>query len=155
MPNTATRRPTEQASTPKSSQPITSMHNYLMLTWSMWLVYRLLAMPVLISTVNPTSPDIIGGMVWHGLWLIPAFILTPVIVRGRSPYLLLIGSMLTLIYLGASGVTLFIRFYGSGGLEILIYGIDFALLFMINVCLFLLLKRLPSMNNVVKKPRSH
>ncbi|MGP4953237.1 hypothetical protein ACTXGO_13800, partial [Psychrobacter sp. T6-1] len=78
----------------------------------------------------------------------------PFILKGRSPYMLLIGSMLTLVYLGASGVVLFTRIYGSSWAEIVVYLIDFVLLFLINAWLFLLLKRLPSMNNVVKQPRA-
>lgn len=85
--------------------------------------------------------------------LVPAFILTPAILRGRSPYVLLIGSMLTLVYLGASGVVLFTRVYGSSWAEIVVYLLDFVLLLAINIWLFILLKRLPSMNNVVKQPR--
>ncbi|WP_318281993.1 hypothetical protein [Psychrobacter immobilis] len=139
----------------KTSKPIAPMHKRLVITWLLWLAYRLLAMPLFISMVNPNSPDILGGIVWYGLWLLPAFIFTPAIFKGRSPYVLLVGSMLTLVYLGASGVTLFVRLYGSGWLEILLYSIDFALLMLINTWLFLLLKRLPSMNNVIKKPRSH
>ncbi len=139
----------------KISKPIAPMHKRLMITWLLWLAYRLLGMPIAISIVNPSSPDIVGGIVWYGLWLLPAVVFTPAIFKGRSPYVLLVGSMLTLVYLGASGVTLFVRLYGSSWLEILLYGIDFALLLMINAWLFLLLKRLPSMNNVVKKPRSH
>ena len=108
----------------------------------------------MISVFNPISPDIIGGIAWQALWLIPALILTPVMLRGRSPYLLLVGSMLTLVYLGASGVVLFTRIYGSSVVEIIVYLLDFVLLFLINIWLFLLLKRLPSMNNVVKQPRS-
>lgn len=135
-------------------KPIAPMRQRLIITWLAWLVYRLLALPILVSVFNPSSPDIIGGIAWYGLWLIPAFILTPVILRGRSPYLLLVGSMLTLVYLGASGVVLFTRFYGSSLAEILIYALDFILLLLINVWLFLLLKRLPSMNNVIKQPRS-
>lgn len=139
----------------KPSKPIAPMQQRLMWTWLVWLVYRLLGLPILISIFNPASPDIIGGIAYQALWLVPAFILTPAILRGRSPYVLLVGSMLTLVYLGASGVTLFIRAYGSSLLEILVYGLDFGLLLLINIWLFLLLKRLPSMNNVVKKPRSH
>ncbi len=142
------------ATSAKADKPIAPMHKRLLITWFVWLIYRLLGLPILISFLNPTRPDIVGGIVWYGLWLIPAFILTPVIMRGRSPYLLLIGSMLTLVYLGASGVVLFTRFYGSSVSEILVYGFDFVLLLMINIWLFLLLKRLPSMNNVVKQPRS-
>ncbi len=147
--------PARSAPPAKTSKPIAPMHKRLVITWLLWLAYRLLAMPLFISMVNPNSPDILGGIVWYGLWLLPAFIFTPAIFKGRSPYVLLVGSMLTLVYLGASGVTLFVRLYGSSWLEILLYSIDFALLMLINTWLFLLLKRLPSMNNVVKKPRSH
>lgn len=150
MPNTPSR-PTP-AATP--SKPIAPMRQRLVITWLVWLVYRLLALPILINIFNPSHPDVIGGIVWYGLWLIPAFILTPVVWRGRSPYMLLIGSMLTLVYLGASGVVLFTRVYGSSWAEILVYAADFVLLLLINAWLFLLLKRLPSMNNVVKKPRA-
>lgn len=150
MPNT----PSPSTPTATPSKPIAPMRQRLVITWLVWLVYRLLALPILINMFNPSHPDIIGGIVWYGLWLIPAFILTPVIWRGRSPYMLLIGSMLTLVYLGASGVVLFTRIYGSSWAEILVYAADFVLLLLINAWLFLLLKRLPSMNNVVKKPRA-
>ena len=144
--------PVEKAT--DTGKPIAPMRQRLLLTWLVWMIYRLLALPIMISVFNPTSPDIIAGIVWYGLWLIPAFILTPVMWRGRSPYLLLVGSMLTLVYLGASGVVLFTRIYGSSMVEIIVYLLDFVLLFLINIWLFLLLKRLPSMNNVVKQPRS-
>ena len=138
----------------KASKPITPIAKRLMVTWLTWLVYRLLGLPIFINIFNPSSPDIIGGIAWQALWLVPAFILTPWILRGRSPYALLISSMFTLVYLGASGVVLFTRIYGSSWAEIAVYVVDFILLLGINVWLFILLKRLPSMNNVVKKPRS-
>lgn len=139
---------------PKVTKPIAPIAQRLMMTWLIWLVYRLMGLPIFISIFNPSSPDIVGGIAWQALWLLPAFILTPWIVRGRSPYALLVGSMFTLVYLGASGVMLFTRAYGSSWAEIAVYLIDFVLLFAINVWLFILLKRLPSMNNVVKTPRS-
>ena len=139
---------------PKAIKPIAPIAKRLMVTWLIWLVYRLLGLPIFISVFNPSSPDIIGGIAWQALWLVPAFILTPWILRGRSPYALLISSMFTLVYLGASGVVLFTRIYGSSWAEIAVYLIDFVLLLAINVWLFILLKRLPSMNNVVKPPRS-
>ena len=137
-----------------ASKPTAPMRQRLIITWLIWLVYRLIALPLLINILNPASPDVIGGIAWYGLWLIPAFIITPSIWRGRSPYALLVDSMLILVYLGASGVILFTRVYGSSWAEIVVYLIDFILLLMTNVWLFLLLKRLPSMNNVVKKPRA-
>lgn len=139
---------------PKVTKPIAPIAQRLMMTWLIWLVYRLLGLPILINVFNASRPDIVGGIAWQALWLLPAFILTPWIVRGRSPYALLVGSMFTLVYLGASGVVLFTRAYGSSWAEIAVYLIDFVLLFAINVWLFILLKRLPSMNNVVKTPRS-
>lgn len=148
-PVTATK-----SSTVTASKPIAPMRQRLILTWLIWLVYRLIALPLLINILNPASPDIIGGIAWYGLWLIPAFIITPSIWRGRSPYALLVDSMLILVYLGASGVILFTRVYGSSWAEIVVYVIDFILLLMTNIWLFLLLKRLPSMNNVVKNPRA-
>ncbi len=138
----------------KLIKPIAPIRQRLMLTWLVWLVYRLLGLPILISVFNVSSPDIVGGIAWQALWLLPAFILTPWILRGRSPYALLISSMFTLVYLGASGVVLFTRIYGSSWSEIAVYLLDFVLLLAINVWLFILLKRLPSMNNVVKQPRS-
>lgn len=153
--NDHTKTPVNKSGKPiKAKKPIAPIRQRLMLTWLIWLAYRLLGLPILISVFNPSSPDIFGGVAWQALWLIPAAILTPWILRGRSPYALLVGSMLTLVYLGASGVVLFSRIYGSGWAEIVVYLIDFLLLLAINVWLFILLKRLPSMNNVVKKPRS-
>ncbi|WP_201569484.1 hypothetical protein [Psychrobacter sp. JCM 18900] len=137
----------------KTVKPIAPIAQRLKVTWLIWLVYRLLGLPIFISIFNPSSPDIVGGIAWQALWLVPALILTPWILRGRSPYALLISSMFTLVYLGASGVVLFTRIYGSSWAEIVVYLLDFVLLLAINVWLFILLKRLPSMNNVVKKPR--
>lgn len=138
----------------KVKKPIEPIRQRLLVTWLVWLVYRLLGLPILINIFNPSSPDVIGGIAWQALWLVPAFVLTPWILRGRSPYALLISSMFTLVYLGASGVVLFTRAYGSSWAEITLHSIDFILLLAINVWLFILLKRLPSMNNVVKEPRS-
>ena len=152
MPNTSDD---SKESSIKASKPITPIRQRLIATWLVWLSFRLIALPILISIFNPSRPDIVGGIAWQALWLVPAFILTPSILRGRSPYALLIDSMFTLVYLGASGVILFTRAYGSSWVEITIYFIDFALLLAINVWLFILLKRLPSMNNAVKPPRSH
>ena len=149
--NRANSKPPKVA---KPTKPIAPIAKRLMVTWLIWLIYRLIGLPVFINIFNPSSPDIIGGIAWQALWLVPAFILTPWMLRGRSPYALLISSMFTLVYLGASGVVLFTRVYGSSWAEIAVYLTDFVLLFAINVWLFILLKRLPSMNNVVKQPRS-
>ena len=154
MPKSSDNNDKVNINTNEADKFVASMQQRLLLTWIVWLGYRLLGLPIFINLFNQTHPDIIGGIAWQGLWLIPAFILTPWIIKGRSPYALLVGSMLTLVYLGASGVVLFTRVYGSSWTEIIVYIFDFALLLIINIWLFMLLKRLPSMNNVVKKPRS-
>lgn len=149
--NRPNQMPTTKSGKPiKPTKPIAPMRQRLMMTWLVWLIYRLLGLPILISIFNVSHPDIIGGIAWQGLWLVPAFILTPWMLRGRSPYALLVGSMFILVYLGASGVVLFTRVYGSSWVEILVYLLDFILLLSINTWLFMLLKRLPSMNNVEK-----
>lgn len=140
----------QSAKSAKPKKPIAPMQQRLRVTWLIWLAYRLLVLPVLISVLNPATPDILGGIAWYGLWLLPAFIFTPSMLRGRSPYMLLVGSMLTLVYLGGSGLVLFDRAYGSSWAELLVYIVDFVLLLTVNIWLFILLKRLPSMNKVEK-----
>lgn len=131
---------------PQNLAFIASLQSKLRLSWLAWLLYRGLALPVLLGLLLTTRPNIVGGMAWQLLWLIPALIVTPWIIKGKSPYALLMSSMLTLVYLGASGVTLFSRFYDSGIQVVWIYGIDLLLILLINIGLFKLLKRLPSMN---------
>lgn len=114
--------------------------------WLTWLLYRAIALPVILSVVLATKPDMIGGMAWQVIWLIPALMLTPWFIKGKSAYALLVGSMLTLVYLGASGVTSFSRLYDSGITVLWVYLLDTVLIFMVNLYLFKLLKRLPSMN---------
>ena len=131
---------------PQNLAFIASLQSKLRLSWLAWLLYRGLALPVLLGLLLTTRPNIVGGIAWQLLWLIPALIVTPWIIKGKSPYALLMSSMLTLVYLGASGVTLFSRFYDSGINVVWIYGIDLLLILLINIGLFKLLKHLPSMN---------
>lgn len=134
----------------KPLKPAAPIRQRLKSVWLVWLVYRALALPILVGSLNPNHPDIAGGIFWQLLWLVPAFILTPWMITGRSPYALLMGSMLTLVYFGASGVVLFSRVFDTPASLLWIYGIDVLWLLLINVWLFILLKRLPSMNKVTK-----
>lgn len=130
---------------------INKLQGRLRLTWLAWLAYRAIGLPILLNQILGTQPNIVGGMVWQLLWLIPALLVTPWLVKGKSPYMLLVISMLTLVYLGASGVTVFERFYDSGRLALPIYLLDTLLILLVNVWLFKLLKKLPSMNG----PQGH
>ena len=142
--NTSTKAQARVDSKPQ--KPILPILQRLRAVWASWLIYRLLALPIFISLLSPQRPDMLGGIAWQALWLIPALLMTPAIWRGRSPYILLISSMFTLVYLGASGVVLFARAYAVDWSVLWVYIVDVLLLFLINGWLFILLKRLPSMN---------
>ncbi|MDY3306133.1 hypothetical protein [Psychrobacter sanguinis] len=139
-------------SSPENIALIAKLQSKLRMSWITWLVYRGIGLPVLLGLLLATQPDVIGGIAWQLLWLIPALIVTPWVIKGKSPYALLMSSMLTLVYLVASGVTLFSRFYDSGSSVMWVYAIDLILILLINVWLFKLLKRLPSMNDKFKDP---
>ena len=136
----------------KGVRPVTPIRQRLKAVWIVWLLYRMLFMPALISILTSAELNIIGGIVWQSLWLIPAFVLSPWMIKGKSPYALLLASMLTLVYLGASGVVLFTHAYAEDWSLLWVYGVDLTLLVLINVWLFQLLQRLPSMNNSLKNP---
>lgn len=133
-------------SSPENLAMIAKLQSRLRKGWLAWLLYRSLGLPLLLGALLSTKPDIAGGIAWQLLWLIPAFVLTPWMLKAKSAYALLLASMLTLVYLGASGVTLFSRFYDNGLSVVWVYAIDLILILIINVWLFKLLKRLPSMN---------
>lgn len=139
-------------SSPENIALIAKLQSRLRMIWLAWLIYRGIGLPVLLGLLLATQPDVIGGIAWQLLWLIPALIVTPWVIKGKLPYALLMSSMLTLVYLGASGVTLFSRFYDSGSSAMWVYAIDLILILLINVWLFKLLKRLPSMNDKFKDP---
>ena len=133
-------------SSPENLAIIAQLQSRLRKGWLAWLLYRSLGLPILLGILLTTKPDIAGGIAWQLLWLIPALVVTPWMLKAKSAYALLLTSMLTLVYLGASGVTFFSRFYDSGLNVVWVYLIDLLLILIINVWLFKLLKRLPSMN---------
>lgn len=131
-------------STPK---PVTPIRQRLQLTWMSWLIFRLILIAVVLHWLLADAPSIAGGIFWQGLWLVPAFISTPFILKAKSPYALLVISMLTFVYLGASGMVLLKYTLAQAWQVIWVFLIDFMLLGLINYWLFILLKRLPKMNH--------
>lgn len=129
-----------------SPKPVYPIHQRLKAVWWLWLIFRLIGVATLAHFLAAKHPSIIGGMAWHGLWLIPAFIATPYILKGKSPYPLLIISMLTFIYLGASGMAALKYGFGQAWALMAVWLVDFVLVALINGWLFILLKRLPKMN---------
>lgn len=129
-----------------SPKPIYPIHQRLKIAWWGWLVFRLVGIAVSSHLLLASQPNIIGGIAWQGLWLIPAIICTPFIVKGKSPYALVMISMITLIYLGGSGMVMLKHGYGQVWGLMSVWLVDFILLGLINYWLFVLLKRLPKMN---------
>lgn len=127
-------------------KPIYPIHQRLKSVWWLWLAFRWFGVPILANQLAVNHPAIVGGMLWHGLWLIPAFIATPYILKGKSPYALLLIIMLTFIYLGGSGMAVVKYGFGQAWGLMAVWLVDFALLGAINAWLFILLKRLPKMN---------
>lgn len=132
----------------RAPKPVYPIHQKLTIVWSAWLVFRLVGIALASLLVQTHSTIIAGiaGMTWQALWLIPAFIATPYIIKGKSPYALLLISMLTLVYLGGSGMTAMKYGFGDQPALMMAWLIDFVLLALINSWLFVLLKRLPKMN---------
>ncbi|MFW2177106.1 MULTISPECIES: hypothetical protein [unclassified Moraxella] len=127
-------------------KPVYPIHQRLKIVWWAWLIFRLLFVVILTYALTTTKPAIVGGIAWQGLWLIPAFIATPFIVKGKSPYALLLISMITFIYLGGSGMVALKHGFSQVWGLMAVWLVDFGLLALINYWLFILLKRLPKMN---------
>lgn len=135
-------------------KPITAIHQKLQILWAVWLVYRLVVYPVLVgmATEMGITLGVLMGVLWQVLVLLPAFIFTPAVWRGNSPYPLIILSMMTLVYLASAGVFLVLRIYEHAPVMVWVgFAFETMLLAIINVLLFMLLKRLPPMHKNLSK----
>ena len=129
----------------KSPKPILPVQKRLRTLWWLWLFYRLLAYPFLVSIGAAAS--VVSGILWQVLVLLPAFLITPVMIKARSAYLLIVANIVTLIYLATVAVFLLIRIYENAPWVVWAgFGVETLLLLGVNVYLFVLLKRLPPMN---------
>lgn len=99
------------------------------------------------------ATGIVFGVIWQFIKLIPALLLTPIIRRADAPYGLIVASLVMLIYLGFVGVYLFIHVFEHSPVYISVgFGLETLLLLIINILLFVLLKRLPPMHkNKIRK----
>nr|WP_315042211.1 hypothetical protein [uncultured Moraxella sp.] len=127
-------------------KPVYPIHQKLKISYITWLIFRLFGVAILSFLLLKSQPSVIGGMVWQGLWLLPAVLCTPVIVKGKSPYALLLVSMLLLVYMGGSGMVALKHGFSQVWALCAVWIVDFYLLTLVNVWLFVLLKRLPKMN---------
>lgn len=129
-----------------SLKPVYPIHQKLKKVWWGWLIFRFFGVAVLSFLLLSVKPSIIGGIAWQGFWLLPMLICTPYIIKGKSPYALLMISILALVYMGGSGMLVIKYAFSQTWQLVLIWFIDFILISLINVWLFILLKRLPKMN---------
>lgn len=127
-------------------KPTYPIRRKLNICWVSWLIYRLSIIAILSHLLLTTKPSITGGIFWQGIWLIPALISTPFIMKGKSPYALLIINMVMMVYLGGSGMAILKYGLTNFWQLVIVWTIDFILLILINYWLFILLKRLPKMN---------
>ncbi len=136
---------TDKHKTAKPLKPAAPIHQKLYKLWFCWLGYRLILYPVLVGVA--TKASIISGVAWQALVLLPAFLFTKAVWQGKSPYSLIMLSMITLIYLASAGVFLALRVYEQAPVLVSLgFAFEMVLLLGINVLLFVLLKRLPPMH---------
>lgn len=129
----------------KPQKPIAPIHKMLYLTWGVWLLYRLVVYVGLLGL--STQANMLYGVLWQVLVLLPAFVFTPAIMRAKAPYRLIMASMVMLIYLASVGVFFIIRLYENAPIWVTVgLGVEMVLLLMINVLLMTLIKRLPPMH---------
>lgn len=122
-----------------------AIHQLLLRFWLLWLVWRWLVYPMAVMVAGGGAWWL--GVLWQTLVLLPALIFHRAIWRGNSPYALLWASMVMLVYLGAVGVFVIMRFYEQANFVVTwVLCAEFVMVFAINVLLFLLLKRLPPMH---------
>ena len=136
---------TDTKQLPKTQKPITYIHRYLCRVWGLWLLYRLLG--VVVMTVSLTSADPMSALIWQVIVMLPALLLTPIIIKAQSVYGLIVASLVSLIYLACAGVALLAHTYQKAPIiTIMGMGAEVALLLGINLLIFILIKRLPPMH---------
>lgn len=125
-------------------KPIKPIHQKLLLCWWLWLAFAIVGYPMLNMIAGAS---LVHGVLVQILAMLPVLIFTPWILRAKSPYVLIVISLMTLVYLGVAGVLALIRYYE--GVSALIWAgrlVEFLIVLCVNYYLFVLLKRLPPMH---------
>lgn len=128
----------------KPAKPVKPIHQRLKTVWWLWLMVSV-AYPLALAMT--TDASLMMALVMQLIFLIPALLFTPALVRGNEPSKLIYLSIVMLIYLGVAGVLALIRYYESAPTLVwLLRLVETGLLFMVNYYLFVLLRRLPPMH---------
>lgn len=121
-----------------------SAHRILVISWIMWLSYRLIIHPIIMMTFGVPTGSI---WLWQLFIMMPTLLLTPIVLRGRSAYGLIVTSLIVLIYWGVAGMMVFVRWYEDAPIMIWM-GVLMEAILLSVICLYLikLLKHLPPMH---------
>lgn len=128
----------------KPAKPVKPIHQRLKAVWWLWLLVSV-AYPLALAMT--TDASLMMALVMQLIFLMPALLFTPALVRGNEPSKLIYLSIVMLIYLGVAGVLALIRYYE--GVSALIWAgrlVEFLIVLCVNYYLFVLLKRLPPMH---------
>lgn len=126
---------------PPSRLPLT-----LKRLWLVWLLYRLLVMTAVVLWIVPTANPL-GAVLWQLLVLLPAFLLTPYIIRASSPYALIVASLVVMVYWALTSMQFVIKLYEQAPLLVSVcYGLEMLLLTAVFFVLFLTTKKMPAMH---------
>lgn len=128
----------------KPAKPTKPIHQRLKAVWWLWLMVSV-AYPLALAMT--TDASLMMALVMQLIFLMPALLFTPALVRGSEPSKLIYLSIVMLIYLGVAGVLALIRYYE--GVSALIWAgrlVEFLIVLCVNYYLFVLLKRLPPMH---------
>lgn len=129
----------------QAQKPIAPIYKPFVLLWGSWLLYRFVIHVAILGV--SAQANILYGMMWQIVVLLPALLFTPTVLRANNPYRLILTSMLMLMYLAGIGVFFIIRLYENAPLWVKLgLGLEVILLLFINILLMILIKRLPPMH---------
>lgn len=121
-------------------------HHRVLMAWVAWLIYKLIGYPLMIAFV--ANKGFWYGVLWQVLVLLPALVMTPIVVKGQFVYGLMAVSLVSLLYLATAGVYLAMYWYADAQWAIVLGSLAEVLLLSWIVWYgFVLLKRLPSHRN--------
>lgn len=139
----------QSAQSPKSKavKPVAPVASLLKKAWLFWLVARVLIYPVsVILMTSATWSSLANGVGLSLFMMLPALVATYWVLSAKSAYALIVISLMSLVYLAVAAGMMAVRWYESANLLWVFFGLETALLLVINAALFILLRRLPPMH---------
>lgn len=143
--------PVKKAKQPASLALLARYHRALVWGFLLWLGFRLVVLPWVMAKTLGVS-DFGSYIVWQVLVLLPVVCLTPVLLKGKSAYGLIVASLVLMVYWGAAASFWLIRWYENAPLPtVAVSAFETVLLAWVLVRLFLLLKKMPAMHTLNRR----